>query len=98
MQPATTTRGDPVVVPPNEVTILSKVFLRHRGGLTKGQARYLAGLGFSDEDMERMKELARKNREGCISPAELNELDSYVKAGDLLAVLQSKARNLLKAK
>ena len=98
MQPAPTTRGDPTAVPPSEVTILSKVFLRNRGGLTKDQARYLAGLGFSDEDKERMKELARKNREGRISTAELDELDSYVKAGDLLAILQSKARKLLKAR
>ena len=45
-----------------------------------------------------MKALARKNREGRISCAELNELDSYVKAGDLLAILQSKARKLLKAR
>jgi hypothetical protein len=74
------------------------VFFRNRAGLTKEQARYLAGLGFSDEDMERMKELARKNREGEISHDELRELDSYVKAGDLLAILQSKARKILKAK
>ena len=98
MQPTTTTRSDPGAVPPSEVTILSKVFLRDSGGLTKDQARYLVGLGFSDEDKERMKELARKNREGRISAAELGELDSYVKVGDLLAILQSKARRLFKAK
>src|SRR5690349_9909411 len=97
MQPATTTSRDSAV-PPSAVTILSKVFLRDPGGLTKDQARYLVGLGFSDEDKERMKELARKNREGCISPAELDELDSYVKVGDLLAILQAKARKLLKAR
>ena len=99
MQPAITTpRDEAGGVPPSEVTILSKVFLRNRAGLTKDQARYLAGLGFSDEDNDRMRELARKNREGTISPEELRELDSYVKAGDLLAILQSKARRLLKAK
>ncbi len=98
MQSATTTRSGSAALPPSEVTILSKLFLRNRGGLTKGQARYLVGLGFSNEDKERMKELARKNQEGGISSAELNELDSYVKAGDLLAILQSKARQLLKAK
>jgi hypothetical protein len=97
MQPTTTTGSDPAVAP-SEVTILSKVFLRDPGGLTKDHARYLVGLGFSDEDKERMKELARKNREGCISPAELDELDSYVKVGDLLAILQSKARKFLKAR
>lgn len=97
MRPATTTRSDPAV-PPREVTILSKIFLRGAGGFTKDHARYLVGLGFSDEDKERMKELTRKNQEGCISAAELDELDSYVKVGDLLAILQSKARKLLKAR
>lgn len=55
------------------------------------------GLAFSQEDKERMKDLARKNRQGEISPEELRELDGYVKAGDLLAILQSKARKLLRA-
>lgn len=98
MPPNAINGSDPAAVPPNEAAILSKVFLAPRGGLTKHQARYLAGLGFSAEDKERMKELARKNREGCISAAELDELDSYVRVGDLLAILQSKARRLLKAK
>jgi hypothetical protein len=98
MQPATTTRTDPDAFPSSEVTILSKVFLRSPHSLTKEQARYLVELGFSDEDKERMKGLARKNREGEISTEELRELDSYVKAGDLLAILQSKARKILKAK
>jgi hypothetical protein len=43
-----------------------------------------------------MHDLARRNQEGRISPAELAELDSYVKVGDLLALLQSKARRTLK--
>jgi hypothetical protein len=98
MQPATATRTDTAAMPPSEATILSKVFLRSPNGLTKEQARYLVGLGFSDEDKKRMKELARKNREGEISAEELRELDSYVKVGDLLAILQSKARKILKAK
>ena len=55
------------------------------------------GLAFSQEDKERMKDLARKNRQGEISHEELRELDGYVKAGDLLAILQSKARKLLGA-
>lgn len=98
MRPATTTTTDPVAAPPSELTILSKVFLRDPHGLTKEQARYLVGLCFSDEDKERMKELARKNREGEISAEELRELDSYVKVGDLLAILQSKAREFLESK
>jgi hypothetical protein len=52
-------------------------------------------LDFSETDKARMHELAVKNQEGQISPDELQELDNYVKAGDLLALLQSKARRAL---
>jgi hypothetical protein len=53
-------------------------------------------LAYSSQDLARMHELAVKNQEGGISPEELNELDSYVQMGDLIAVLQSKARVFLK--
>jgi hypothetical protein len=59
-------------------------------------ARHVLKLKFSDEDEQRMHALAEKNRAGGITGAELEELDSYIKVGDLLAVLQSRARKLLK--
>jgi hypothetical protein len=43
-----------------------------------------------------MHELAVKNKQGRISTEERDELDSYIKVGDLLAILQSKARKILK--
>jgi hypothetical protein len=45
-----------------------------------------------------MEELAEKNQAGSISPSEREELFSYVKAGHLLAILQSKARKALRKK
>lgn len=84
---------------PTEVTILSKLLLNSQGrGLTQQQARYLLGLGFTDEDKARIHELAEKNQESKISAAELRELDSYLKAGNLLAILQARARKVLRAK
>ena len=59
-------------------------------------ARHVLRLGFAERDRARMHELAVKNQEGEISPAERQELDNFVKVGDLLAVLQSKARLSLK--
>jgi hypothetical protein len=53
-------------------------------------------LGFSSQDLSRIHELAVKNQEGRISPEEVKELDNYIQAGDLLALLQSKARAFLK--
>jgi hypothetical protein len=64
--------------------------------LTMPVARHILKLRFSDSDLARMRELAERNREGQLSPAELDELDSFVTVGDLLAMLQSKARRLVK--
>jgi hypothetical protein len=79
----------------SEVSILSRLLLNGRGGLTRELAQYFLSVGFTDEDNARMHELAVKNQESQISPEELRELDGYVKAGDLLAILQAKARKLL---
>src|SRR5262245_49640332 len=83
---------------PTEVAILTRLLFNGQDGLTPELARHFLGLGFREEDKARMHELAQKNQAGRISPQELQELDSYIKAGDLLAILQSKARKLLKAR
>jgi hypothetical protein len=44
-----------------------------------------------------MRELAERNQEGALGPKEREELQNYVKAGHLLALLHSKARSSLKA-
>ena len=58
-------------------------------------ARHVLARRFSEEDAARMHSLAEKNREGALSAAEREELDAYVKVGDLLAILQSRARKTL---
>ena len=59
-------------------------------------ARQILKLAFSEQDRARMHTLAVKNQEGQLSSEEREELDNYIKVGDLLAILQSKARKLLK--
>jgi hypothetical protein len=59
-------------------------------------AQHVLALEFGDEDVARMRELAARNREGAITAAEREELDNFVRVGDLLALLQSKARKVLK--
>jgi hypothetical protein len=81
-----------------EAAILSRVLLNGRDDLTPEMARYFLARGFSEDDKNRMHELAVKNQEGSITAEELRELDSYVRVGDLLAILHSKARKLLKLK
>jgi hypothetical protein len=77
-------------------TIFSRLFESSREGISPELARYILGLSFSTEDSSRMQELAAKNRRGEISHQELEELDNYITAGDILAIWQSKARQTLK--
>jgi hypothetical protein len=64
--------------------------------MTRELAEHVLKLTFSDEDKARMNELAEKNQEGRISRREKKELFNFVKVGDLLAILQSKARMTFK--
>jgi hypothetical protein len=64
--------------------------------LTPALARHVLTLGFADSDKARMRDLAERNSGGGLSAGELEELDNYVRVGDLLAILQSKARVRLK--
>jgi hypothetical protein len=59
-------------------------------------ASYVLTLGFTEEDQARMKDLAERNQDGALSPEEEEELRNYVRAGHLLALLHSKARQALK--
>lgn len=82
----------------NEVTILARVLGNQRGKLPAVLARYILTLHFSDSDKTRMHDLAVRNQEGGLSPAEQEELLAFGKAGDLLAILKSKARRTLRVK
>jgi hypothetical protein len=79
----------------NEVTILARVLGNEQGRLPAGLARYLLKLGFSERDKARMHELAVRNQEGALAPAEKEELYAFAKAGSLLSLLKSRARRTL---
>ena len=78
--------------------ILSRILAGGSNGLSPEVARHFLSVTFSDADKALMHELAVKNREGTISAEELQDLDNYIKAGDLLAMLKSKARLALRKK
>ena len=44
-----------------------------------------------------MNRLAAKNRQGSLKPDEEVELNNYIRVGQMLGILQSKARRSLKA-
>jgi hypothetical protein len=63
--------------------------------LNEEAARKLVGLRADAELQARVDVLARKCNEGELTSAERSEYERYVLVGDLLAILQARARLLL---
>jgi hypothetical protein len=82
----------------SEIAIFARLIKADSSDLSRELARHVLTLGFEEEDQARMSDLAARNQEGGLSPEELEELQNYVKAGHLLALLHSKARKSLKQK
>ena len=83
-------------VPASEAAIFSRLLANGTKGISPVVARHILALRFGDEDKARMHELAVKNQEGKLSPEERQELENYVKVGDLLTILKAKVRSALK--
>jgi hypothetical protein len=80
----------------SDVALFGRLLAADRGDLAPDLARYILTLDFSSEDKARMHDLAVRNQSGSLPAAEYDDLQSYVKVGHLLALLQSKARKSLK--
>lgn len=81
---------------PNESEILSRVIAPQNGNLSGEVAEAFLGLAFPKDDIRRMDELAEKNRHGEIRQSERDEMERYSRVGNLINLLQSKARHSLK--
>jgi hypothetical protein len=64
--------------------------------LTVAAARALLELDFPPQDKERMHALAALARDGALTAADRDEVRSYERVGNLLALMKSKARQRLK--
>lgn len=62
------------------------------GSLNVEAARKLIGLRADLRSQARVAALARKCNEGNLTPKERVEYETYILAGDLMAILQAKAR------
>jgi hypothetical protein len=89
MSTATTQTGE------NEVTILARFLGNGDGQLPKDVARYILDLHVSERDKARMHDLAVRNQEDALTPAEKAEMYAFGKATTLLSILKSKARRTL---
>ncbi len=80
----------------SEIAIFSRLIKADGDEMSRELARYILTLGFDEEDQARMDDLADRNQGGSLSSEEQEELQNYVKAGHLVALLHSKARKSLK--
>jgi hypothetical protein len=83
-------------------TAEAAIWARLMGGpakeLTPPAAEYLLSISFSAVDRDRMEYLAERSSEGALTDAEKAEYDGYLHVGNLLAVMQSKSRAVLRQK
>ena len=81
----------------SEMAILQRIVDPEQPFLSAEAARVLLRLDFNTDDRTRMNQLAAKNRAGKLTPSEEQELNSYIRVGQMLGILQSKARRSLRA-
>ena len=77
------------------MAILRRVVDRAQPYLSCEAARDILRLEFSKSDRRRMNQLAEKNRQGKLTEEE--ELDNFIRVGQTLGILRSKARRTLRS-
>ena len=80
----------------SEMAILRRIVDPEQPFLSEETARAILRFDFSTADRVRMNQLAAKNREGKLTTTEEQELNSYIRVGQTLGILQSKARRSLR--
>lgn len=82
--------------PTSDTAILSRLIRPEDDNLPSEAAEALLGLRFDPGDLGRMHELAEKNQEDRLTPAERSEMENYRRISFLLDLMHSKARRSLK--
>ncbi len=88
--------GTPHLNSNDEPAIWARLMKARREHLAPEVAEYLLSLDFDESDRVRMMELASRSEAGELTAEEKAELDSYLHIGNLLTVMQSKARVALR--
>lgn len=89
--------GASLAIPNTEALILSRLLDLRAPGLTPAAAEFLLTIQFPGEDVARMNKLSDLAPEGALTTDQQSELDSYINVSNLLALMQSRARRLLRS-
>jgi hypothetical protein len=76
----------------SEADILSEVVAPDQATLPEASAREILALRFNQQAIDRMNDLAERNRRGDLAEAEIALLEKYQRVGSFLNLLQAKAR------
>ena len=80
----------------NEVEIWAGVIHPDQNDMPEPAATTVLAWTFNDQAKRRMEEFAARNGQGTLSDSEREELEAYVNVGQVIAILQAKARLSLK--
>jgi hypothetical protein len=86
------------LMPSTEGAIWARIVDPETGDLTRAAAQTFLELDFNIADRRRMDELAEKASAGSLTPRERKDAEAYNRVAHLLALLQSKARQSLRAR
>jgi hypothetical protein len=90
--------SSPPLGPNCEAAIWARLMQAQRDEVSPKVAEYLLSISFGKSDRDRMQHLAERSEAGILTDEERAEFDSYLHVGNLLAVMQSKARVALRRK
>jgi len=79
----------------SQTQLLERILDPVSSSLNEDAAKKLIGLKADRRSQARVATLARKCNEGELSVEERSEYETYVLAGELVAILQAKARRFL---
>ncbi len=81
----------------SESEILADVIASDQGDLTAEVAQAGLRWKFTDQAIARMNVLAQRNSKGTITAQERQDLEKYLRVGNLINIVQAKARLSLKS-
>jgi hypothetical protein len=80
----------------NEVDIWTGVISPEKHDMPAPEANAVLRWSFNDDAKSRMDELADRNGQDELSDSEREELEAYINVGQVIGILQAKARLSLK--
>jgi hypothetical protein len=87
---------NPEVLKKTGATVLSRALEMKGGHVPPEGARFILGLGIKPEDKKRTLRLLTKQQQGRITAEEMDDLESYVQADNMLSILKAHAILALK--